>query len=45
MRYIVIPARKRNSYQSVCNSREQAVREKKKLEVLSGKEWTIIEVS
>ena len=44
MRYIVVPVRKKNGCcRSVCNTQEQAESEKKKLEVLTGKEWCIIE--
>jgi len=44
MRYIVTPARKRDgNIKQVCESRAQAESKKKTMEVLTGKEWIIIE--
>lgn len=44
MRYIVTPARKRDrNIRHVCGTRAQAESKKKTMEVLTGKEWTIIE--
>ena len=44
MQYIVIPAGKKNSlYKSAWRTIEQAESEKKKLELLTRKAWTIVE--